>query len=1014
MQNAIVAILLCAMPVAAQESFPEPYNSEQELGDPIPPSDALKGLRLPNGFSATLFAAEPDVMNPIAACTDAQGRVWVAENFTYAERAVRYELKLNDRVTVLEDPDGDGVHDKRTVFASNLKVLTGITVGRGGVWLMAPPQLLFIPDADEDLIPDGPAQVKLDGFHLARDNYHNFANGLSWGPDGWLYGRSGASCPGDMGLPGSTDEERVPIRGGMWRYHPERKAVEALTQGTTNPWGHDWNEVGDLFFINTVNGHFWHAIPGAHFVRPHTLDVNPHAYELIDMHADHWHFDTGKSWTASRDGAANDYGGGHAHVGMMIYQENKWPEQYQGKVMTVNMHGRRVNQESLSREGSGYVASHDPDFLVSDDTWFRGMELLPLPDGDALLIDWSDTGECHEQTGVHRTSGRIFKLQYDGARSDSPNPLLDVAVRRDPLRLARLQTEASTWVSRRARELLAVHANFGTDTKAAQRVLRELLGKQNASPQLRLRALWSLVALNAVDADVVETLLADESADLRVWGVRLVVDDWRLDTAYGPRPMDAGADVSARAVDRLVELSRRENSARVRLELASALQRLPYAHRARLATELVQYEEDTHDHNLPLMVWYGLIPLGNALPDQLLHVQAACTWSTTRQLIARRIADRSKELPHIFDRMFEIATSRDAAYQTDIVLGTSAALAGWTKARAPSSWESVIESSKLTSNKQARSAMQNLSILFGDGRTIEHLASVVRSQDLSLELRKAALQTLVDSRAAGTKELCLGLLRERFLNAVAAAGLARESDPKIGEAIIENYRRFHPSERPSAVSILASRVPWALSLLSAVEDGTLDRTEITAFQARQMASLGNARVDKQLAANWGQVRETSDMRKARIARLRAQLSAKHLVPADLSAGRKLFGESCGKCHRLYGVGGNLGPDLTGAQRSNLDYLLENIVDPSAVVTKEFRSTVILLHDGRVLNGLVIEKSDNVVTLATQDEVFKVATDEIQEIRQSTQSTMPEGLLDQLSENQTRDLFGYLQSKQQVD
>jgi glucose/arabinose dehydrogenase len=233
--------------LAAQESapaFPEIYNSEPLSEGLLTADEALGSLRLPAGFSATLFASEPDVQNPIAGTVDALGRVWIAENYTYAERAQRFDLSLRDRVVVLEDEDGDGLAEKRTVFSDSLQMLTGIVVGQGGVWLMCPPQLLFIPDANGDLIPDGPAEIKLDGFQVARENYHNFANGLSWGPDCWLYGRCGASCPGELGLPGSTAEQRVPLRGGMWRFHPQRGVVEALNQGTTNPWGHDWNALG--------------------------------------------------------------------------------------------------------------------------------------------------------------------------------------------------------------------------------------------------------------------------------------------------------------------------------------------------------------------------------------------------------------------------------------------------------------------------------------------------------------------------------------------------------------------------------------------------------------------------------------------------------------------------------------------------------------------------------------------------------------------------------------------------
>jgi len=201
------------------------------------------------------------------------------------------------------------------------------------------------------------------------------------------------------------------MRGTMWRYHPQRKVVEALSSGTTNPWGHDWNEHGELFFINTVNGHLWHDFAGAHFVRPHTVDPNPRAYALIDQHADHWHFDTGKPWQESRDGKANSLGGGHAHVGMMIYQGDNWPAEYRGRLFTLNLHGRRANHEILERSGSGYVGKHAPDFFIAGDPWFRGMDLSCGPDGGVFVLDWSDTGECHEYSGVHRTSRRRGRLQ---------------------------------------------------------------------------------------------------------------------------------------------------------------------------------------------------------------------------------------------------------------------------------------------------------------------------------------------------------------------------------------------------------------------------------------------------------------------------------------------------------------------------------------------------------------------------------------------------------------------------
>ena len=393
------------------KTFPPLYNTERNpVAAPMPPAAAAAGFKLPPGFKATVFAAEPDVQNPIALAWDGRGRLWIAENFTYAESPRNFDLGLRDRVLIFDDRNGDGRFDSRTVFTENVQMLTSLELGHGGVWLMCPPRLLFMPDRDRNDIPDAPPEVVLDGFHTSAENHHTFANGLRWGPDGWLYGRCGASSAGRVGVPGTAEAARVPVRGGLWRFHPRTKAFETLTHGTTNPWGHDWDAHGELFYVNTVNGHLWHAIPGAHCTRSATIDPNPHVYALLDQHGDHYHFDTGKGL---RDATAADgLGGGHVHVGMMIYQGDNWPAEYRGRLFTLNFHGRRANQDILERRGSGYVGKHAPDFFLAADPWFRGQEISCGPDGGVIVLDWSDIGECHENDGVHRTSGRIFKITY--------------------------------------------------------------------------------------------------------------------------------------------------------------------------------------------------------------------------------------------------------------------------------------------------------------------------------------------------------------------------------------------------------------------------------------------------------------------------------------------------------------------------------------------------------------------------------------------------------------------------
>nr|MDQ3621810.1 cytochrome C [Verrucomicrobiota bacterium] len=521
----VFARLLAAIISVSAADFPAPFNTEADKTGPMPAAEAAAKIALPPGFKATVFASEPDVQNPIAMTWDGRGRLWVAENYAYAEAPKKFEPGLRDRILIFEDKDGDGRFASRKVFTDEVQILTSVEVGRGGVWAMCPPQLIFIPDKNGDDVPDAAPMAVLDGFTVPNENHHNFANGLRFGPDGWLYGRCGASAPAEVGAPGTPAEQRIPMRGGMWRYHPERRIFEALTAGTTNPWGHDWNAQGELFFINTVNGHLWHAFPGAHFVRPHTVDPNPRAYAQIDQHADHWHFDTAQGWTKSRDGAAASLGGGHSHVGAMIYLGDNWPAEYRGRLFTLNMHGYRANQEILERAGSGYVGRHGQDLLFAADKWFRGIELSYGPDGAVFVLDWSDAGECHERSGVHRTSGRIYKISYGEPKRVEVGELAKLS----PRELVALHTHPNEWFSRQARLRLAERAVAGAALDGAEESLRELFERDN-DPVVKLRALWSLYVIGAADGKFLQAQLRHQNEHIRAWAIRLLTDAWPLDT----------------------------------------------------------------------------------------------------------------------------------------------------------------------------------------------------------------------------------------------------------------------------------------------------------------------------------------------------------------------------------------------------------------------------------------------------------------------------------------------------
>ena len=405
--------------------FPAPYNSEPDPRSPMSAEEAAATAVLPAGFRCEVFAAEPDVQQPIAMCFDDSDRLWVAECYTYAERPPRWDENLRDRIVILEDSDGDGRADKRKVFWDQATHLTSIACADDGIFALCAPQLLFFPDADGDDVPDGQPVVLLDGFDVENIG-HNVVNGLKVGPDGWLYGRHGITARSLVGRPDTPESQRTMVNCSVWRYHPQRQTFEVFCRGGTNPWGLDWNSDGQLFYTNTVIGHLWHAIPGAYYKRMHGAHLNPLVYDVISHTADHYHWDTGaEKWSDIRNEISDTTsaaGGGHAHMGCMIYNGGVWPQQYQGNLFTCNLHGRRINMEILKREGCGYVAQHGKDFLLMKDPFFRGLDILTGPDGQMWVNDWSDTGECHDNTGLHRTSGRIYRIVYDGPDPGTATP----------------------------------------------------------------------------------------------------------------------------------------------------------------------------------------------------------------------------------------------------------------------------------------------------------------------------------------------------------------------------------------------------------------------------------------------------------------------------------------------------------------------------------------------------------------------------------------------------------------
>jgi len=557
---------------------------------------AIEKMTYPEGFTVKAYAAEPQVVQPFAFCFDKRGRIWVAENLNYRTRGSdSFNEGPTGRIIILEDTDGDGVADKRKVFADKIFFPTGLAVGFGGVWVGSPPNLYFIADKNGDDKPDGEPKIVLDGW--GRQDRHETLNSFLWGPDGWLYGCHGVFTHSNVGKPGASDDQRQRINAGVWRYHPVKDQFEVFAYGTSNPWGLDFDDRGQAFITACVIPHLWHMIQGGRYHRQGGRHFNPHVYNDIKTIADHRH----KS----------------AHGGARFYLADAFPEKYRKRLFMCNIHQHDVLTDIVEQKGSGFTARHGDEILASNDVQWLGFNMEIGPEGAMYIIDWHDADICGRVV-KHGETGRIYRMSYKGTRGVASNSF-DLSKLTDA-ELVKMQLHANDWYVRTARRILqerAAENKLGSGTHAA---LKKILDEHKQTPR-QLRALWALHVTGGLDEALALKLLDHQEPYIRAWVIQLLCED------KAP---------SAEAQAKFTTMAAEDKSPVVRLYLASALQRIPLDQRWGLAANLIRHAEDTDDHNLPLMYWYGVEPLVAADKAKGLQLARFAEIPLLRQYIARR------------------------------------------------------------------------------------------------------------------------------------------------------------------------------------------------------------------------------------------------------------------------------------------------------------------------------------------------------------------------------------------
>src|SRR5262245_21432189 len=375
----------------------------------LTPEEAVKRMRVADGFEVRLVASEPLIRQPVSMSFDDRGRLWVLQYIQYPTPAglkpvavdqflrTKYDRlpeppprgpKGADKLTILIDPDEHGCFRQAKDFVTGLNLASGFCIGHGGVFVVQPPYLLFYADRNRDDVPDSDPEVVLTGF--GQEDAHAYANSLQWGPDGWLYGTQGSTVTANI--------RGIEFQQGIWRYHPVMKEFELFAEGGGNTWGLDFDRHGNSIAGTNFGGNaMLHQVQGGYYIKnfgKHGALHNPHTYGYFD-HVPYRGFQ-----------------GGHVTCGGVLYRGGAFPESFNDVYVAGNLLSNVVNWHVMERKGSSFTARHGGTLLAANDSWFRPIDCLVGPDGAIYVADWYDQRANHVDPvdTWDRTNGRVYKV----------------------------------------------------------------------------------------------------------------------------------------------------------------------------------------------------------------------------------------------------------------------------------------------------------------------------------------------------------------------------------------------------------------------------------------------------------------------------------------------------------------------------------------------------------------------------------------------------------------------------
>ncbi len=987
---ALLLFCLLVFPLRSQEVKPD---ADHPPG--LSPEESAKRFKVADGLAMGLVVAEPDVSQPLSISFDERGRMWVLQYLQYPNpnglKAVEMDNWLRtkydkipdpppkgpkgkDRISVYADSDGDGRAELVKHFIADLNLASGMALGHGGVFVVQPPYLLFYADRDHDDVPDGPPEVLLKGFGM--DDAHAFANSLTWGPDGWLYGCQGSTATADI--------RGIGFQQGVWRYHPLTKEFELFSEGGGNSWGVEFDRFGNVFAAGNTVEPLVHHVQGAYYVKgfgKHGPLHNPHAYGYFQPVLHHGY--VGDSLTG----------------GAILYQGGAFPSRFNNACIAPNTRHSASRWSTVETRGSTFATRAAGDFITTDDIWFRPIESTVGPDGALYVADWYDYNISHsspknrsEWYQPSRFDGRVWRVAPPNV-APIPAQSFDLS-QKSSAELILLLSHPNDWYAREARRIFAERREISVVPALTKFAL------ESADQREALQGLWSIYVSGGFDDSLAIKTFASPHEYVRAWTIRLLGDAKR---------------VTPTIQEQLVRLAREDQSVIVRSQLACTAKRLPATEGIAIVEQLLRHDADIEDVHVPLLLWWAIEDKAISDTQVVLRlVESPMEWQRPlmQRVILERLARRfaAEGTAPAFaacSKLFELAPTEG---DVDLLLGgVLQALSGRKLERVPEPLTASL--TKWLAKKEVNPHVVELGLRMNVAAAADLALKVAPNPTVGSDVRVAIIKTLGETHTSSAVEGLLALLGKKESEPVLSAALAALgyfNEDRIADVVLTNYAQFPAGSQSRAIELLCGRRPWALRLLTAVDSQAIKPTAVSLDQVRRLRELNDEPLTKLIAKHWGRVQTTTPLEKqGRIFAVSITLSR---GAGDASRGREHFQKVCANCHKLHGNGNMVGPDLTGAERKNRELLIRNIVDPSSMIREQYLTHVAATNDGRVLTGLLAESNADTITLLDAENKRTVLNrQDLDVLQESPASLMPEKLLDALNDQQLRDLFAYLQT-----